>query len=234
MERQLELAHIEDEKQQAKTRRLLSQVFEEELGEAAPAYWNHWVEYNSRAVLNRKPTRYGYDYAYSDVPSTVRIPGFVTVAVGSCLPQGTLIQTAAGLRPIESIRIGDQVVSQNVTTGELTVKPVLLTTVRPPTETLLVTTASDRIESTLGHYWWIAGHGWVRTRDLKPGMRFHTATGTAEIESVKSMPEKVTTYNLVVDSFHTYFVGKERILSYDVTELRPTFQTVPGLPADSR
>ena len=40
-------------------------------------------------------------------------------------------------------------------------------------------------------------------------------------------PER--TYNLVVADFSTYFVGKEKILSHDVTEKKTTHNIVPGL-----
>ena len=46
------------------------------------------------------------------------------------------------------------------------------------------------------------------------------------------LTKEVETYNLVVPDSHTYFVGSERLLSWDATDLQPTFQLVPGLPAD--
>jgi hypothetical protein len=43
--------------------------------------------------------------------------------------------------------------------------------------------------------------------------------------------EAIETFNLVIDDDHTYFVGQSRVLAWDATELIPTFQRVPGLPA---
>jgi hypothetical protein len=37
------------------------------------------------------------------------------------------------------------------------------------------------------------------------------------------------TYNLIVDSFHTYFVGEGKVLCHDNTVRRPTHCAVPGL-----
>jgi hypothetical protein len=37
------------------------------------------------------------------------------------------------------------------------------------------------------------------------------------------------TYNLIVADFHTYFVGKAKILSHDNTIREPTVALVPGL-----
>jgi hypothetical protein len=146
----------------------------------------------------------------------------------SCLVPGTLIQTATGLVPIETIQIGDFVVSQNVETAELALKPVILTTVRPPKSILQIVTGSNKIDATGGHQWWISGLGWVKTRDLKPGMMLHTSTGTLEIDRLVEDSVPQVTHNLVVDGNHTYFVGTERVLSHDNTLAKPTLYKVPG------
>jgi intein/homing endonuclease len=122
--------------------------------------------------------------------------------------------------------------SQNIESGALEFKPVLKTTLRPPSKTLQFTTTSgNSIEATLGHFWWIAGKGWVRTKELEVGMPMHHAKGTSKIVSIEETPKEVETYNLVVADSHTYFVGTERLLSWDATEVQPTLQLVPGLPA---
>ncbi|MGZ0174857.1 MAG: polymorphic toxin-type HINT domain-containing protein, partial [Planctomycetales bacterium] len=48
----------------------------------------------------------------------------------SCFAAGTPVWTENGLKPIESIRIGDRVLSKNVESGELAFRTVLKTTVR--------------------------------------------------------------------------------------------------------
>ncbi len=142
---------------------------------------------------------------------------------------GSLIQTEEGMVPIEQVRVGDRVLSQDSETGEVAWQVVLQTTKRPPEATLAVKTQDGELEATAGHSWWVAGNGWLRTKQLRKGMTLHTLKGTTRIESVEEKPQPVATYNLIVDGFHTYFVGKERILSYDNTELKGTLRTVPGL-----
>lgn len=146
-----------------------------------------------------------------------------------CLVAGSLIQTEEGMVPIEQVRVGDRVLSQDSETGEVAWQVVLQTTKRPPEATLAVKTQDGELEATAGHSWWVAGNGWLRTKQLRKGMTLHTLKGTTRIESVEEKPQPVATYNLIVDGFHTYFVGKERILSYDNTELKGTLRTVPGL-----
>jgi Pretoxin HINT domain len=145
-----------------------------------------------------------------------------------CLVRGTMIQTELGLRAIETIRTGDLVLAQDIESGTLALKPVLNSTLRPPAKTLRFTTNAGTVQTTLGHYWWVDGSGWLRSKELEVGMPLHLAKGTAKIESIEEATEEVETFNLVVADYHTYFVGPERILSNDATELRPTMQAKPG------
>lgn len=164
-------------------------------------------------------------------PNFIR-PGFANINPGArydCLIAGTLIQTETGMRPIESIRIGDNVVSQNIKTGEIALKPVLRTAQRPPSITCKIVLVSDeKIQTTLGHHWWVVGSGWTKTKDLETGMHIRTASGSAEIAKLEDAEEAVT-YNISVADHHSFFVGRERLLSFDSRELTPTFQVVPGL-----
>lgn len=150
-----------------------------------------------------------------------------------CLVAGTQVQTESGLKSVESIRVGDQVVSQDITSGELCLRPVLRTTVRPPAATReMFFDNGEMIRSTLGHPWWVIGNGWVKTKDLKSGMSLRTSTGFAVIEQLKDS-EASESFNLVVDKDHTYFVGQSRVLSFDASDPIPTFQRAPGLPAET-
>lgn len=148
-----------------------------------------------------------------------------------CLAAGTMIQTERGLRPIETIQIGDIVVSQNIATGAISLKPVLRTSQRPPSITVVIALSNnEKIQATLGHHWWVIGKGWIKTKDLQPGMRIRTASSYIEITKLEDAEDTIT-YNLSVADNHTYFVGSERLLSYDSNELIPTLQTVPGVAA---
>jgi len=145
---------------------------------------------------------------------------------------GTQITTESGLKSIENIRVGDQVLSQSIVSGQLRLKPVLRTTIRPAAATKeFALSSGETIRSTLGHPWWVVGKGWVKTKELKEGMSLRTTSGYSTIKSLKDS-EAIETFNLVVDEDHTYFVGQSRVLAYDATELSPTFQLMPGLPAE--
>lgn len=146
-----------------------------------------------------------------------------------CLVKGTPVQTDFGLRPIETIKVGDLVACQDIVSGQLRFNAVLRATRRPEADVReIVLSNGESIQSTLGHRWWVIGQGWVKTKDLTQGTCLRTSTGFTSIQKMKDGLSEVT-YNLVVDSDHTYFVGKSRLLSFDASEAIPTFQKVPGI-----
>lgn len=216
---------------------LLRATTDVELDDQAESWWSWWKSHNER-FEGEKPTSFAYSqqrerlvvssHNYSSFEKSEAYDFGKMLIQRSCLVPGTLIQTATGLQPVESIKIGDLVLSQDVETAELTLKPVVLTTIRPPKDTYKIVTAYEVIEATGGHNWFVSGKGWVMTRDLKPEMRLHTATGTLAIDELIHNPQAQPTFNLVVDDFHTYFVGPHRVLSYDNTMLKPTLRQVPG------
>ncbi len=204
-------------------------------GESAQEWWNWWEHECEDNRISSKPYVTGYSKNYDSLiyqrqNSTVTSSQTITEPRRrcECLVAGTSVQTLAGLRAVESIKTGDMVLSSDVDSGKIEFKPVLRTTVRPPAETMRIVTDAEPIQATLGHYWWVAGHGWLRTKEIVAGMRLHTATGTSLVESVELVPEKAVTYNLIVADNHSYFVGSQRVLSNDASELKPTLLTVPG------
>lgn len=203
------------------------------LDDQPSSWWEWWDDYQERYPEGEKYIARRY---YEDSSSVVYSPEETSVVVttgraSDCLVLGTPIQTEKGLKAVELIRVGDQIVSQDIATGELSLRPVLRTTARPPAATRsIVLENGESIRATLGHPWWVIGTGWVRTRDLKEGTSLRTTTGFAKIERLEASDEAVT-YNLVVDDDHTYFVGRSRALSFDASEIVPTFQRVPGVPA---
>ena len=142
---------------------------------------------------------------------------------------GTLVRTQAGLRPIEQIAVGDRVLAQDVETGELAYKLVRATTVRPPTAMRQVSIGSESFISTMGHLYWVEDKGWRMARNLEVGDRLHTVAGMLSIEALEDAGD-ATAYNLIVDDFDTYFVGKHSVLVHDNQDRQPVQVRTPGLP----
>ena len=184
-------------------------------------WWDWWRDYNQ---MTEEPKRYE-TYTYYRRRTEIVNSGERSK---ECLVAGTLIWTDRGPVPVQDVRIGDLALAKHPDTGKLSYRPVLFTTVRKPEPIYKVTTAAGTIRGTGGHTFWVSGKGWTKLRNVKPGQRFHTATGSTEIVKLEKDAE-AKTYNLLVADVHTYFVGKMHVLSHDLTFAAPTDAVVPGL-----
>lgn len=144
-----------------------------------------------------------------------------------CFIAGTLVTTHRGQIAIETVQLGDMVLSKNITTGALEFKPVLQRTVRPAEELTAIRIGDEQMQCTRGHFFWISGKGWTKAEDLKAGMVLHAAENPLKVDSVKK-EGRAETYNLRIADNANYFVGKYRILSHDVTPRTPTREVIPG------
>jgi len=159
----------------------------------------------------------------------VRSSYFPSNTPHSCLAAGTPIWTAAGSRYVDQIKPGDLVLSQNPDTGELSYKPVLATTFNKGAKIFKMRVGQDEIRSTGGHTFWVDRRGWVRVRQLETAARLHAVAGATAVEEVEATGVMAPVFNLIVADFHTYFVGKERVLSHDITPRKAVDATPLGL-----
>jgi Pretoxin HINT domain len=179
-------------------------------------------------------------YAYQS-PETTTKPTYTDVidfqyqrpVHSSCFSAGTAVHTISGPQAVETIQVGDRVLSQNTTTGALTFQPVVAIHHNQPTATLKLYLGGETIVATGIHRFWKAGKGWTMARDLKPGDIVRTVGGTARVESVGS--DKVQpVYNLDVAENRDFFVGKHGCLVYDFSIVQPVvapFDHAPDLAA---
>jgi len=145
-----------------------------------------------------------------------------------CFIAGTKVWTATGPVAIETIAIGDRVLSQDVETGELALRPVLSTSVRPATQLLKLSVDGETFVVTRGHPLWVVGHGWRMAHECAVGDRLRTLDGTVTIEAIDQGP-KAQAYNFVVAQMNSYFVGEAKLLAHDNSLRRPIALALPGL-----
>jgi hypothetical protein len=133
----------------------------------------------------------------------------------SCFGKGTLVRTLDGPQPIESIAVGDRVLSQDTATGALGFEPVLVVHHNPPSPTLRVELEDgESIVASTFHRFWLAGDGWRMARDLKAGDPLRTLGGTARVKAVEAADVQPV-FNLDVADGHSFFVGKQGALVHD-------------------
>ncbi len=222
---------------------VLSRATGENLPAGPEAWWRWWNDYNGIFTEGEKPVKHAYYRDTVEYPDpydemdiyedgrnrlVVHRAGVLVQRRVSCLVAGTSVWIDAGPVPIEQVQVGDLVLAQHPTTGELAYKPVLKTTVRPPTQMLKIVVGDEALQCSGGHPFWITGKGWLFARDLEEGMRLHTVEGTAEVRSVHPTGTEEL-HNLIVADFHTYFVTDAKILTHDNTIREPTDALVPGL-----
>jgi hypothetical protein len=204
------------------------EVLETTSGTAVPRnpadWWYWWEKYNES--VKPKPTEYVY------LPSK---SSYVREVVAqyerhSCFVAGTAVWTETGQVPIQDVQVGDRVLSQDPNTGELAFKLVQRVTAGAAASDLAqVTIDGQTVYCTLGHVMWVNGQGWRIAKRLTPADRVHGISGALVVESVTEMPSPPVVHNLIVDDFHTYFVGEQGMLVHDITYRQPTRAVVPGL-----
>jgi hypothetical protein len=206
---------------------VLEQTTSQPLPRDPVAWWNWWQGYNE--YYWPRPTQYlyqssaeAYYYGLTHYTLTTGTRGY------SCFRAGTLVRSQTGSVPIESIQPGDRVLSQDQDTGELAYRVVLNTTVRPPGKMIRVTAGGEDVVTTLGHPFWVNGHGWKMAKELAAGDLLHSLGGAVKVERVAPLGNEQA-YNLVVDDFNTYFVGHAGLLVHDNEFRKPTRAIVPGL-----
>ena len=120
-------------------------------------------------------------------------------------------------RCVEAVRKGDWVSSRNEKTGKTEPMPVLQTTIRRVASVVTVTledTSTGQTQSLIAtpeHPFYVAGKGFIGAGQLSSGNQVVSRYGPVlEVKSVTQhhQPGGYLVYNLVVDSDHTYFVGK--------------------------
>src|SRR6185437_632379 len=75
----------------------------------------------------------------------------------SCFGAGTPVHTLTGTRPIESLRVGDEVLTQDVARGALGYRPILAVHHNPPAKTYRIAIRGETIVSSEFHRFWKAG-----------------------------------------------------------------------------
>ncbi|MDR3622746.1 MAG: polymorphic toxin-type HINT domain-containing protein [Paludisphaera borealis] len=178
-------------------------------------------------VLEEVPLDY-QPQAYPVV--TTQVVGEAIVLRQSCFAGGTLVRTLQGVRPIEKVELGDQVLAQDTSNGTLKYRPVVTAFHNPPNETYRLDLGKESIVATGIHRFWKAGHGWIMAREIKPGDRLRTIGGAAEVVAVtKDRVQPV--FNLQLDGGDDFCVGALGVIAHDNSFVNPVERPFDGVPA---
>ena len=134
----------------------------------------------------------------------------------NCFPAGTPITTAAGTTPIEDIKVGDQVLAHNFTTGHDELRTVTAVFAKHADDLLTVTAAGHTFQVTPDHPFWTPDRGWVDAADLRPGDHLQRRDGThLPITTITHTHQPTTVHNLTVEGHHNYYATPLNILTHN-------------------
>ncbi len=192
-------------------------------GLADPDVWDTWWTSQLIGVYARQSDTASTIVTVDQTMSPTFVPQLeqatstpYSVRAASCFGAGTPVRTLTGSMPIESIRVGDRVLTQDIKTGALGYHPVTVVHHNPPSPTFLVKVGKDTIVSSPFHRFWVAGKGWKMARDLKGGETLRLLDGPARVDSVEEGPVQLV-YNLDVAGDHDFFAGAAAALVHDNT-----------------
>ncbi|MFB6808696.1 polymorphic toxin-type HINT domain-containing protein [Streptomyces sp. NPDC056387] len=133
-------------------------------------------------------------------------------------PTGTRVQMADGTtKAIQDVRIGDTVLATDPQTGDTRPQQVTATITTPDDKDFTDLTLTDesnprappvQLTSTLHHpHWNETRHQWVDAGEFNPGEQLRQPDGTTlTVKSKRNYAYAITTHNLTVNDFHTYYV----------------------------
>jgi hypothetical protein len=217
---------IRDTNRQA--RRILADSTGIDLGDD-PTKWQNWyIDVVGLAVpvaASKSQTTTTVEEIPLDYQPRVdpRLANVLALRPYSCFAAGTSVRTSDGSRPIETLVVGDRVLTQSTTTGRIAFSPVLVAYHNLPNETYRIQFEDQgkSIVATGIHRFWKVGRGWAMARDLEPGDTLRAIGGVAKVASIEP-DAKQPVFNLRVAEGESFFVGDLGILAHDNSLVNPT------------
>ncbi|GII61187.1 hypothetical protein Skr01_12720 [Sphaerisporangium krabiense] len=156
-------------------------------------------------------------------------PGADSCRPGNSFVPGTTVLMADGTRkPIEDVKVGDNVVATDPKTGRVEAGPVTTLITGTGEKTLVEITVdidgrrgdrTDEITATAGHPFWLPElRQWLPAGELQPGAWLQTSAGTwVQVSTVKTSTRHQRVHNLTIEGLHTYHVvaGDQAVLVHN-------------------
>ena len=101
------------------------------------------------------------------------------ICANDCFPADALVATPSGRRPIESLEVGDPVLSDH---GAATIERIRVSKTLALTE---IDLDQETVRATAGHAF-RTDHGWVRAGDLEVGDRVITQAGQQAVRAIRT------------------------------------------------
>jgi hypothetical protein len=162
----------------------------------------------------------------------------------ACFVAGTPVATKDGLKNIEDLVSGDEVWAYNEQTGETALKPILNAFEREADAIIKLVVDEEEIETTPEHPFFVDGV-WKEAGLIEIGNTVQLLNGKAAIvkniihkfdyelqptiagEDVIEEDYQLTkVFNIEVEAWHTYFVGKKNVLVHNMVCVREVVEGI--------
>ena len=133
-----------------------------------------------------------------------------------CFVAGTLVMTKQGLKAIEEVQVGDQVLSYNDNLEIFEYKDVVEVYNNETKELCHIHTENEEIVCTPNHSI-LTTDGWKLASELTANDMIKTSTGFVQVKSIENeqLKEKISVYNLNVLGYHTYVIGNNLLVVHN-------------------
>jgi hypothetical protein len=186
--------------------------------------WGKWlseiVQTTSAAPTHALVEDVKGETTHANAKKLARVPSF---------GHGTPVWTLAGLRPIESVRAGDKVLTQDVSSGALNFAPVLAIHHLSGDPVKSLTCGDASIVATTLERFWVPGRGWVRVFELKPGDVLRLLGTVARLGTVEAAGARPVA-QIEVRPGLGIFVGQRGVLAHDGRLATPVAAPFDALP----
>jgi len=139
--------------------------------------------------------------------------------MSECFVKGTKV-TVKGykLKDINLVKVGDLILSKNPKDGMVAWKRVLRVFQKQvPLVLSIAFIPSDSLRCTLDHPFFVSKKGITKAKDLRKGDVMISSNGKrVVIKYISTIRSKSIVYNMEVQDFHTYFVGKDHVWVHNI------------------
>ena len=133
-----------------------------------------------------------------------------------CFVAGTMVLTAMGLKAIETIQAGDQVIATNPDIFQTEEKTVVETYINKTTCIVKIFIKNEVIYTTMNHPFYVKGQGFIAAGKLSKGDEImNVSGGSYPVECVELEEKQEVVYNFQVEDYHTYYVGENSVLVHN-------------------
>lgn len=130
-------------------------------------------------------------------------------STSTCFPAGTHLLTPQGSRPIEQLKVGDEILTSPRNCPDMVPTAQRITKVIASRSKLLELVVNGQsINTTNDHPFFTKSRGWTPAHSVLPGDFLRSDSGWKQVDSVRKGFES-TVFNVVVDGKSAYFVGRE-------------------------